>query len=757
MFKSKSFNVYIHKKTFIDFFLKYMAVVVVLSLPLFSLYKTTLDSVRDSVVNESFSAVQKGYALLEKEVSNQHATAVYLRRNDDYIKLARIQGPVPLDKVYTVLKAKKLFSNTGFPSNIIFDNYFSFRNSGLLLTRDMIFVDMEDAYQTFLKTDSMDYGEWEEMLYGNKHQVAFKKSFKFLHRASIHVELSEIEVIPLVLSLPLEGSLHNDSAMLVLFNANELVKAFSTEAILTGGFLHVVASTGEILYSHNPNGIGIPDIASIPVGISQTQWGGEDTTFLRNTPSQIGLSIVAGIPDSVFSDQISEVMRSLLIVIALFILLGLVIALAFSYSNSRPVSELIKTVNDIGSFSTKADTFALIRDSIIQIDTKGKQNESQLRTLKEAIMLSLTEKILNGRLCDKNDKESFLAYYEITEPCFLVACMIPQDGSSTEERALFSMALEDALRSHSHACVTHHIGTEAIALILNITSEEAQDESLLLAEIRTLLQELKASGVDAVFGLSRPCQRLDDIHRCFNQAKEAASLADNSGIVMYSGPELNSIAIFDLSSAQLLTDLLLLGDSERISAFFSLQWEKASKAGPLSGVEKSQIALSIRNTLCCAAASRKWPIELPAYSDSQPLQESLEELKESALQIAEIQKSIQLSKSSKLKNGMLAHVAENYKDPLICAASVADAFGVSEKQVFNLFRAETGKSFGEYLESLRLKETERLLLNPSIVINSIHGQVGFNSSNTFYKVFKRVYNTSPGVWRQAHLAERPEG
>ncbi|MDR1536404.1 MAG: helix-turn-helix transcriptional regulator [Clostridiales bacterium] len=753
----------IHKKTFVQFFGTYLILVLVMASPLWSLYSATLSSVKESIVKESFSAVQKGCALLEKEILNQHSTAIFLRRNDDFIKIARAQENIPPDQISGVLRAKKLFINTGFPSDLIFGSYFAFKYNNLVISRSKIFTDMHNLNKNYLQTPSLSYDEWLSMLFGNKEQISFRESLVVYHREAISMPFVEAEVIPLIISLPLENYTVSDSAMLVLFDAKALVKALAAEAILEGGFLYIVRDSGDVLYRYNINEDLNP--SEISTGISQLTRGGENTTFLKTSDSQLGLSVIAGIPISVYTDRISEVTRSLLITVFGFLLLGLLLALFFSFRQTRPISELIRTVNDLHSpFEKTSNTFDYIRDSIVQLDLNGKQHEKQLRSLREGIKISLTEKILSGRLCDGNDIESFLRYNQMTEPFFIVACMTAQDDSATqvEERALMSMALDEALqkRMQGRSYATHHIGTEICALILNLTEEEARDEMRIRSEFLLLRSELQSSaGIDVRFGSSLACANLDHIPRCFSQAKEAASAADNTGFAIFSGStEIRATSTFDLASAQQLNDLILLADAERVEALFEKLSCRMSNMGGISGQEKSQIIFAIRNAICCSAAALKSDLAIPAYNDADSISASLIKMKQAALDLAACQKTIQEKKISKFKDSMVEYVNQSFKDPLLCAASVADAFSVSEKYVFNLFRAQTSKSFGEYLEGIRLKEAENLLENSSIVISSIYQQVGFNSSNTFYKAFKRVYNTSPGVWRSARAisAENPQ-
>lgn len=130
--------------------------------------------------------------------------------------------------------------------------------------------------------------------------------------------------------------------------------------------------------------------------------------------------------------------------------------------------------------------------------------------------------------------------------------------------------------------------------------------------------------------------------------------------------------------------------------------------------------------------------------------QDLDLLRGFSLKIAEeIQKKREMESAS-LGKKVAAFIVKNYSNPNLYAAMIADQFSISEKYVFSLVKAETGKSLGEYIEQVRFQRVEELLAEKES-INSIALRVGFNSVNTFYKAFKRIYGTSPAKWRDTHL------
>ena len=83
---------------------------------------------------------------------------------------------------------------------------------------------------------------------------------------------------------------------------------------------------------------------------------------------------------------------------------------------------------------------------------------------------------------------------------------------------------------------------------------------------------------------------------------------------------------------------------------------------------------------------------------------------------------------------------------------VAEKFSLSEKYFFAFVKEQTGKSFGKYIENIRLDKVIELLKTTDTNVNEIAQQVGFNSISTFYKTFNRVFGVSPAEWRKNFLS-----
>lgn len=95
---------------------------------------------------------------------------------------------------------------------------------------------------------------------------------------------------------------------------------------------------------------------------------------------------------------------------------------------------------------------------------------------------------------------------------------------------------------------------------------------------------------------------------------------------------------------------------------------------------------------------------------------------------------------------MLSFIHGHYAEKLT-VIQIADAVGVSEREVTRSFRKDLNQTPIEYLISYRLNEAKRLLAESSLTITEICYQCGFSDSAYFGKVFRRTYGITPSAYR----------
>ena len=97
----------------------------------------------------------------------------------------------------------------------------------------------------------------------------------------------------------------------------------------------------------------------------------------------------------------------------------------------------------------------------------------------------------------------------------------------------------------------------------------------------------------------------------------------------------------------------------------------------------------------------------------------------------------------------ICYMTANYAENLTLETMARRAM-VSESHFSRLFKSTTSLGFKEYLNMLRIREAQRLLLNTSASVCEIAFSCGFNDSNYFSTHFKSVHGVSPLGFRRAN-------
>jgi len=96
------------------------------------------------------------------------------------------------------------------------------------------------------------------------------------------------------------------------------------------------------------------------------------------------------------------------------------------------------------------------------------------------------------------------------------------------------------------------------------------------------------------------------------------------------------------------------------------------------------------------------------------------------------------------------YLKQHLSEPVTLPA-VAEHFSFSISHFSRKFKEEAGVGFQEYLTILRTQLGAKLLEETDLTVTEIAGKCGFEDSNYFSTVFRRIYKTSPRTYRQSIL------
>lgn len=96
--------------------------------------------------------------------------------------------------------------------------------------------------------------------------------------------------------------------------------------------------------------------------------------------------------------------------------------------------------------------------------------------------------------------------------------------------------------------------------------------------------------------------------------------------------------------------------------------------------------------------------------------------------------------------GIIEYINDNYIQGM-SIKTLSSRFSISPAYLGQLIRNETGETFSDYLNKLRIKKAKELLSVTNHSVSDICMKIGYSDPNYFYKVFKKYTGINPSQFR----------
>lgn len=105
------------------------------------------------------------------------------------------------------------------------------------------------------------------------------------------------------------------------------------------------------------------------------------------------------------------------------------------------------------------------------------------------------------------------------------------------------------------------------------------------------------------------------------------------------------------------------------------------------------------------------------------------------------------TRQEQLARGILDFIKQNYKNPNLSLVMIAEHFLISQVHVRRMISYGSDKAYKEYLDTLRIEESKKLLVSTEKKVNAVAEEVGYTNARTFIRVFEKYTGISPSEYR----------
>lgn len=405
----------------------------------------------------------------------------------------------------------------------------------------------------------------------------------------------------------------------------------------------------------------------------------------------------------------------------------------------------------VGIAVSGTGTFRAMKPVNLLIDRSSKL-EQRVTQQTEVLSAVMWEKLLTGEL---SDEEQILRMLDMSGMHARGTAWVAVDIRTAQELPGETVdALAQRLGVHAYQ-------PKPTEVMLCVPLRSAVvDAHQLMERVRNALDGLKLTGR---IGMGKACDSLTLFYQSYFEAETALTYARSAGLPCARYEDVGGITEYLRPLAGVGDQLLqavLSGQMDEVSK--CLDWIRAETFdGNRQGYfVRMQIIYELRHIVI--RSTRVLPDEheldqellssLSRQSIRENPQMEFDNLCTTLLAIAALREQEVNREKPKMKSDdMLRYLSEHYQDPQLSLRTVAESFRMNENYFSTYFKQNTGVSFMDYLQQLRIDRAIDLIQQGKLKVTEIAQAVGYSNDQTFRRAFKRVIGVSPSAYRNACL------
>ena len=479
--------------------------------------------------------------------------------------------------------------------------------------------------------------------------------------------------------------------------------------------------------------------------------------ILHKAKSDRGITYVSAIPyNAVLSKMKSSTYYMIFLLTAMFLATsGLILFLA--KRTSAPIKEMAKALNTetddySNKLSTGTDELNFISQKISLLIEKNKISQEELSQHTPFLVAAFAQELLYGTLLSAKEIESQAHQLGITlgEKCIVLIISIPDSISDLDTISTMKLLIKRNLSASTYSLNTD-LSEYDLGLIITLNDSDSLTAiEEIINEIGAELYKNFSSRIKVSIGTV--CDSPSDIFHSYCIAKNNlihGMCTINRDVEWFvENKTTNQRYYYPIDIEQrIITSLLNKRVGLAIESVSLLK--KVNIDNQLLNIDQTLLLFrNIKGTIYrCLNEITIPPTQQQEMENELEKFDSIYDLASGFDFFAELLRLLdsynQGETSDNKSSDIFQYMSDNFTDPLFDRNMLAKHFDITPEYASSFFKSNTGYSFSEYLEKIRIAEACKFLSENNLSINDIAKKVGYNSDLSFRRAFKRRLGVSP--------------
>ncbi|MZQ81447.1 helix-turn-helix domain-containing protein [Paenibacillus sp. 5J-6] len=760
----------VRHKVFIRMLIPYLLFICMLLGIGYIVYRETIHVMEKDATENHRLVLEQSRDILERRMDEIISMGRQVAANTKVIQFMTVTDPFQGANTYSVLDTNKSLYDFKLSNNFVYNYYILFKNSDLVLTPGSSYT-MDEFFSRIAVYEG---GDTEKM---RKAWMQTYHSRSFLPSEQMSIGNSSYQMMTYLQSLGLPSN--PQAVIAVMIDQAEIRKLFQGLNLTEGGWAYILDDQGRIMSTLSGENTGLPiQLADLKEdhGIVEQKMNNQSIIITYTKSSVNGWTYIVGQPKVILLGKVHYIQKIIFTLTLLFLVIGVSMAYFLAYRNSKPLRNLAQSLKDlVGGGVKQHDVYGFISEAVSGLAISNRKLQSELELQVPLLRASYFRRLMQGQFLSTRDADILLKHLGLgmeDEDRQYVVGLIRIQGydNGYNERLLKDL---DRVRFASAELIRELVGSDGfaydvaqdqIAVLLSVYSHDANKHR----ENITRIMEQVCQTMNLRFqivsdcGIGGFCDRVTTISRSYEQAREALFAlvrSDKDGLQWFD--ELPA-ALNDYHYPQdmegRLMNVALAGEQDEVArllqALYAENFENRHLSITVLRLFISELWGNLVKLLRqLGMQAEEVYIQIQRIDGAEISYESLQQhFAAVRLAYSKICQHVIEQRSSRnieLLDNIRMLLQQDFADKALCLDEAADRLRVSKVYLSQFFKDQTGINFSDYLEQLRMEQAKHLLRNSSYAIQEIADQVGYSSSNTFCRAFKRLHGVSATVYQRS--------
>lgn len=751
------------RKILFSYLVTYLIIITVLFLVIGSFsYYYIMRVEEEKAKTEMKQAVNRMVGVMDANLRGVINISSSLYNNLDVSRIRKLDASFESREFMRFLSMSNTLSRHTSTSQLLDRIIIYFHNNQLFIASDMLGNRPEIFFDLAFPNEGMDYNEWRALQMQHKPGVFFVTQDSPEGYVNLYYRLPIVD--------PRKGV-----TVIAGIRVGELINNLGLTEKYKDSAIILTDSEGNILYSNREIGSTLVHFAennldgtNVQVGESNYEWCSQKLSLL-----DWKVSFFVSAKD-IYADS-KKTQQNFIIVYISVLVSSILLAVLFSKRISDPVVSLIdlidgwdnisnRAVDDAGknsyvSFFTKNLNYVLRR--VTDFSNDYTNLVSRVQEYKQISREMFYNRLLKGEIISPTEikmleEDSILNYKYYT---VALARIISNERESVD----IAMFASSEMFSNMNEKGLYFCKTAFDRFAIIICRNDLPDKE----EIEDVIKSLQDNAyfdslVSLRWGIGDTVTNHDQIYVSYRNAEYALhghsmDTLDSELIVWYDKERQNNRLTYNFDDAQRIYALICNEDSEAAIQAIKGLVDRNIEVLEASKVQRDRFVSMLSETTLLLVS------KLPDLDDQleREIEKILRQMKRSdsidaimecaSIVVKKLCLSVNLrnkNRNQNLVDKITTFIDENYDDPNLSLTTIAQFVRLTENYISSFFKQNKGITIQNYIQQKRMTKAAELLEETSLTVAEIVEQVGYNSTNTFYKAFKRYYGTTPKDYKE---------